>query len=105
MRNPAVFALIVSQIVEPLFHERANIVIVRRRAAKRIDVARPPQPFVALRAVGGNIHKVSALTPNNVLHKPVEAFIARMYAPRAAHIGVHDKRGNSAPDIRTYLNP
>ena len=43
-----IFALVVAQIVEPLFHKRADIVIERRGIAKRVYIARPAQALVAL---------------------------------------------------------
>lgn len=104
VRYLAAFALVVAQIVEPLFHKRADIVIERRGIAKRVYIARPAQALVALRAVGGDIDKISALPPHNVGQQPIEPRIARLHAARARHVGVHDKRRNVFRRYRAARN-
>ena len=74
-RHSAVLALIEGKILQPFGqHERA-VHVDARRAAEGLAVARPAQPLVALRAVGGHVHKVAPLPPLYVVEELIDALV------------------------------
>ena len=83
-----VLALALPQVVEPLAEEGAGVGVVGGRTAKHLDVARPAQPLVALRAVGGNAQEVVALAPADV-------------AIQLVHVGVAGLEGGVFFQVRT----
>ena len=93
VRNCSVLRLLVSYICKPLFHKSADIVVICRRSAKGVDVSRPAQALVPLRAVRGNVYKVPLLSPDHVFVQAVETRVTCLYMPRAFHICMpYDRR-------------
>jgi hypothetical protein len=53
----------VGDVVEPLGEERGDVAVVAGGAGEDLGVAEPAEPFVALRAVGGDADEVAPLAP------------------------------------------
>ena len=73
--------------LEPVAQKRRAVVLERRRGGEHRDVARPAHALVALRAVGGNAHKVIALTPERVRNELVHVIIRACEPARARQVG------------------
>ena len=86
----AVAVLRVAQVAHILFVKRLAVHIEHRAAHENLRVARPAQPLVALRTVGGHADKVSALPPHYVLIKFVHHFVRAGKLARLFKVGVHD---------------
>jgi len=72
MGNAAFRRLIGRNIRQPFTEEQIRIGQKSCRAAKDLSVARPAHPFIALRTIGGNIHKVILHTPHNIMLQLIE---------------------------------
>ena len=79
----AIVLLIERDVFQPLGIKRGGVVIERSRSRKDLRVAGPTQALVALRAVRGNVEKVSFLSPNNVVLQLVQPRIGTFKPPRA----------------------
>ena len=67
--------LAVIDIDEPFGEEGSHIGIVGGCAHKNLGIAHPAQPFIPLRAIGGDAEVISALTPLDVGLKLIQAGI------------------------------
>ena len=78
------------QIAQPFFEKSADVVNIGRGACEHLRVTRPAQPLVALRTVGRHVHKVAALTPDDVFKQAVDVRVGALEPARAFHIGKND---------------
>ena len=75
---------------QPALHERRGLIVVQRRAHEKLRVARPAEPLVALRAIGGGLEVVALLPPDDVVKKLVHPRIGAAEFARAVQGVVHD---------------
>ena len=75
LRHTDIGAQLACQIAQPLGHKRHNVLVKRRRGAEGGHIARPAQTLTALRAVGGDVHKVIPLAPLDVLLQAVHPLV------------------------------
>ena len=66
-RDRAVFPLPLSYAVKIIFIKALAVCIEHCGFAKNLNVTRPPQPLISLRAVRRNTYGVALLTPKHVL--------------------------------------
>ena len=67
-RDDAAFALLLErEVAQPRVEESAHVVEEARRRREDLDVARPAEALVALRAVGRHVEEVAAQPPHDVL--------------------------------------
>ena len=71
----------VGHILRPLGHEAGDVHVEGGSAHKDLNVARPAQPFVALRAVGRHIDEIALLSPDDVVLKLVEQRVGTFKSP------------------------
>ena len=71
-----------------------HVVQERRRRGEHLDVAGPPEPFVALRAVGGHVEEVAPQTPDHVLVQPVDERVRAGEPAGPLHVGVDHLGGD-----------
>ena len=60
------------KVEEPLVEEAGGVELEAGAGREDGNVAGPAEAFVALRAIGGNLEKVAALTPDRVLNQTVD---------------------------------
>mgnify|MGYP005843115919 CR=1 FL=1 len=90
----AVVTLRFRQVVQPLGEECGGVGMECRRAAVDLGVARPAQPFVALRAIRGDLDKVRALRPDDVAVKLVRHLVRGRERTRKWRIGMDHDSGH-----------
>jgi len=81
-------------VAEPLREEPRHIHVECRRSREHLRVAGPPEPLVALRAIGGHADEVPLLSPHDVVIELIEHRIRRRERAGARHVGVHDDAGD-----------
>ena len=69
--NPAIRKLCRLQIPQPFPKERRRLHEVRGCSREYLDIPCPAHPFVPLRAVCGNIHKIALHAPAYIFFQPV----------------------------------
>ena len=62
--------------MQPLSEEAFYVKIDRRRSGKYLRVTRPADALVSLRTVGGDIDKVTLLSPDNIAVKLIDLLIS-----------------------------
>lgn len=63
--------------------------------AKHLRISRPSQTLIPLRAIGGHIHKIASLPPENIGIQPVDLFISADKMSGAFEIGINCNRGKA----------
>ena len=74
-RHRAVVFLIERDILQPLGVKRSGVMIERSGSRENLRVPSPAQAFVALRAVRGDVEKISFLAPKNVVLQLIQKSI------------------------------
>ena len=92
LRDAVLFGLLGGDVAQPLAEKQRDVIVKRGRAAEHLCVARPPESFITLGAVGGNIQKVSPLSPYDILLQTVDAGVVALERPRFFHIGMQDQQ-------------
>ena len=75
LRHTHIGAKLAGKVAQPLRHKRHNVLVEGSGGAERGHIARPAQTLAALRAVGGNVHKIVALAPLDVLLQTVHPLV------------------------------
>ncbi len=73
--NAAAAQLLGAHVAQPFAQEAAHVKVVAGRGRKDGDVARPAHALVSLRAVGGDLDKVRARRPLDVLLQAVDLLV------------------------------
>ena len=84
----AALALLKGHIAHELGVEGRAAHLVAGGGAEHLRVARPAHALVALRAIGGHIHKVAALPPQGVFAQAVHLVAGGADEGRLLHIGI-----------------
>ena len=79
-------------VEEPFVEEVGDVELVGGGGGVGGDVAGPAEPFVALRAVGGDVEEVAFLAPDGVGDELVDARVGAFEPAGAGHGGVDDDR-------------
>ena len=99
-RDAAARTLIAGDIAEPLREETGDVHVERGGAGEDLRVARPSQTLVALRAVGGHVEEVAALTPHDVVLQLIQQRVGRDELTRLIQVGRHRNPGDR-PRVRS----
>jgi hypothetical protein len=73
--HAAVRELIGGHILQPLGKEGGDVHVERRCSGKRLRVARPSEPLVALRTIGRDVHEIALLPPDDVVLQLVQELV------------------------------
>ena len=87
-------ALLVREVAQPRREERVAVGEEARGGREDLDVARPAEALVALRAVGGDREEVAAHAPHDVLVQAVEQLVRRREPARAGQVAREHDRGH-----------
>ncbi len=88
--------LLERDVDEPGREHPRDVVQECGRGGEDLDVARPAEPFVALRAVGRDVDEVRAQAPDDVLVQPVQLRVRGAEPARALHVAVMHARQDVA---------
>ena len=75
-------------VPDELVEERRAVVVEARGAAEGLDVARPAEALVALRAVGRHVEEVAALAPDGVEEEAVQLLVSGLDVSGARQVRV-----------------
>ena len=89
-RHVAVGLLLDGDVAQPRAQHADAVVEEQGCRGERLQVAGPPQAFVALRAVGGDVDEVAAHAPHHVLVEALQLRVGAGEPTRALHVGVQD---------------
>ena len=80
-------------ITHPLSEKQCRIPVKCRRPRKDLRIPCPAKTLVTLRAVRGNIKKISPLPPRDIALELVHLPVGTAEVPDFLHIGMHHTRG------------
>lgn len=83
------FALLAGHVVEVFAVEGVRQHVDAAGGGKHLRVTRPAHAFIALRAIGGHIHKIGSLPPDDVFKQAVHARVRAFEFARALEIRMH----------------
>ena len=98
----AVRALAVAHGAHPLREERAGVHVVERGGCEDLRVAAPAEALVALRAVGGEVEKVSLLPAHNAALQLIDERIGALESAGVSERGVDDDGGKLDDGITEF---
>ena len=106
VRDGAVRLLVGRHVAQPLGEEAGHVHVEGGGAGEDLRVARPAQPLVALRAVGGDVHEVAALAPEDVVLELVEqSGSSTSKLPAPGHVGVDHDAGERVERVGSPGQP
>lgn len=86
VREGARRQLRVGHVVKPFGKKGRHVSVVRRRADEDLGVAQPPEPLVALGAIGRDAKEIVPLGPVDIGIKPVDISRRALEGPRARRV-------------------
>ena len=91
----AIGMLIGGQVAQPLGKELLRVKIHAGGAGKDLRIAHPAQALVALGTIGGNVHKIALLAPDDVGEQLVQHGLGGSDMAGAPHVAVHGNAGEA----------
>ena len=92
--TPPAPVLLKRQVDQPRGQKAVALVQVAGGRGKDLNVAGPPEPLVALRAVGRKVQEVAPHAPDDVVMQPVDQRVRALEPPGPFHVTVDHDRGD-----------
>ena len=93
--DAALLVLVGRDVGQPLGEEPGHVHVEARGVGEGLGVPGPPQPLVALRAVGRHVEEVALLPPLDVVLELVQQRVRGGELPGHRHVGVDDDAGQA----------